>query len=66
MAEWDQVVDAWQLESWEGYRDVGRLGRKTRLRCAQCLHMRGGKWFPYHLAQVFAYGFHGGPTVSVP
>lgn len=32
LSEWDQVVDAWQLESWEGYRDVGRLGRKTRLR----------------------------------
>jgi UvrD-like helicase C-terminal domain/AAA domain len=32
MSEWDQVVDAWQLENWEGYRDVGRLGRKTRLR----------------------------------
>ena len=31
MAEWDQVVDAWQLESWEDYRDVARLGRKTRL-----------------------------------
>jgi mRNA-degrading endonuclease RelE of RelBE toxin-antitoxin system len=29
--EWDQVVDAWQLESWEAYRDVTRLGRKTRL-----------------------------------
>jgi superfamily I DNA/RNA helicase len=29
--EWDQVVDAWQLESWEAYRDVVRLGRKTRL-----------------------------------
>jgi superfamily I DNA/RNA helicase len=25
------VVDAWQLESWEAYRDVARLGRKTRL-----------------------------------
>ena len=32
MSEWDQVVDAWQLTSWEGYRDVARLGRKTRLR----------------------------------
>lgn len=32
MSEWDQIVDAWQLDSWEGYRDVGRLGRKTRLR----------------------------------
>ena len=29
--EWSRVVDAWQLESWEDYRDVMRLGRKTRL-----------------------------------
>jgi mRNA-degrading endonuclease RelE of RelBE toxin-antitoxin system len=29
--EWEEVVDAWQLESWEAYRDVRRLGRKTRL-----------------------------------
>ncbi|MBC8326112.1 MAG: DEAD/DEAH box helicase [Verrucomicrobia subdivision 3 bacterium] len=29
--EWEQVVDAWQIESWEAYRDVQRLGRKTRL-----------------------------------
>jgi hypothetical protein len=29
--EWEQVVDAWQLETWEAYRDVARLGRKTRL-----------------------------------
>lgn len=29
--EWDQVVDAWQLKAWEEYRDVKRLGRKTRL-----------------------------------
>jgi len=29
--EWDQVVDAWQLDTWEAYRDVARLGRKTRL-----------------------------------
>lgn len=29
--EWDQVVDARQLDSWEAYRDVARLGRKTRL-----------------------------------
>lgn len=33
--EWDQVVDAWQLDSWETYRDVKRLGRKTRLPEAQ-------------------------------
>jgi hypothetical protein len=31
LSEWDQVVDAWQLASWEAYRDVVRLGRKTRL-----------------------------------
>jgi superfamily I DNA/RNA helicase len=31
VAEWDQVVDAWQLQTWESYRDVARLGRKTRL-----------------------------------
>jgi len=30
-AEWEQVVDAWQLDSWEAYRDVVRLGRRTRL-----------------------------------
>jgi hypothetical protein len=29
--EWEQVVDAWQLESWEAYRGVPRLGRRTRL-----------------------------------
>jgi len=29
--EWSTVVDAWQLDSWETYRDVKRLGRKTRL-----------------------------------
>ena len=31
LSEWDQIVDAWQIDSWEGYRDVARLGRKTRL-----------------------------------
>lgn len=30
-SEWEDVVDAWQLDSWEAYRDVRRLGRKTRL-----------------------------------
>lgn len=30
-SEWLDVVDAWQLKTWEGYRDVRRLGRKTRL-----------------------------------
>ncbi len=31
LSEWEDVVDAWQLDSWEAYRDVSRLGRKTRL-----------------------------------
>lgn len=31
LSEWEQVVDAWQLDTWERYRDVERLGRKTRL-----------------------------------
>ena len=30
--EWEQVVDAWQLDAWEEYRDVARLGRRTRLK----------------------------------
>lgn len=29
--EWDHVVEAWQLNTWESYRDIKRLGRKTRL-----------------------------------
>lgn len=35
IAEWEEIVDAWQLQSWESYRDVARLGRKTRLQEAQ-------------------------------
>jgi mRNA-degrading endonuclease RelE of RelBE toxin-antitoxin system len=31
LSEWQDVVDAWQLGSWKEYRDVRRLGRKTRL-----------------------------------
>ena len=38
--EWEQIVDAWQLNSWDAYRDVSRLGRKTRLSEAQ----RAGLW----------------------
>jgi superfamily I DNA/RNA helicase len=34
-AEWSTVVDEWQLASWEEYRTVPRLGRKTRLGEAQ-------------------------------
>lgn len=35
LGEWNDVVDAWQLENWDDYRDVKRLGRKTRLPEAQ-------------------------------
>jgi mRNA-degrading endonuclease RelE of RelBE toxin-antitoxin system len=31
LTEWEQVVDAWQLTAWDDYKDVARLGRKTRL-----------------------------------
>ena len=37
LSEWEQVVDAWQLATWESYRDVVRLGRKTRLKEPQRL-----------------------------
>jgi mRNA-degrading endonuclease RelE of RelBE toxin-antitoxin system len=30
-AEWSTVVDEWQIRTWDEYRDVKRLGRKTRL-----------------------------------
>jgi len=29
--EWEHIVDAWQVDNWEAYRDVQRLGRQTRL-----------------------------------
>lgn len=35
VSEWADLVDAWQLDSWHAYRDVKRLGRKTRLSEAQ-------------------------------
>lgn len=31
LQEWMDVVDAWQINTWEEYRTVQRLGRKTRL-----------------------------------
>ncbi len=31
ISEWEHVVDAWQVDTWEAYRDVQRLGRQTRL-----------------------------------
>jgi len=31
LTEWEHVVDAWQLENLDAYRNVTRLGRSTRL-----------------------------------
>jgi superfamily I DNA/RNA helicase len=31
MSEWGSIVDPWQVGSWEDYRDIARLGRRTRL-----------------------------------
>ena len=31
LTEWERVVDAWQLDSWDDYRDVARIGRYRRL-----------------------------------
>ena len=47
VSEWTEVVDAWQLRSWEEYRDVTRLGRKTRLTELQ----RRVLWSIFELAQ---------------
>jgi mRNA-degrading endonuclease RelE of RelBE toxin-antitoxin system len=30
-SEWDDVVDAWQVNSWDEYANVQRLGRRTRV-----------------------------------
>jgi hypothetical protein len=50
LTEWNQVVDAWQLRTWDAYRDVARLGRKTRLprRAAQTavVHLRASSIRP--------------------
>lgn len=35
LTEWRDVVDAWGIRTWEAYRDVPRLGRKTRLGAKQ-------------------------------
>src|SRR6202789_350500 len=56
------------LDVYEAICLLARLGHDRALRVChhstrrpQRLHMRGGKWCPYHLAQVLAYGFQGGP-----
>ncbi len=48
LTEWQQVVDAWQVRSWEAYRDVSRLGRKTRIGGSQ----REALWAVFQRAQA--------------
>ena len=50
-AEWDQVVYASQLRTWSEYRDVPRLGRRTRLREPQ--HEALWRVFARALSNVF-------------
>ena len=47
LAEWEQVVDGWQLETWEAYRDVPRLGRRRSLPESQRLLL----WAVFELVQ---------------
>lgn len=47
LGEWNDLVDAWQLKSWEDYRDVKRLGRKTRISDAQRIAL----WAVFERAQ---------------
>jgi superfamily I DNA/RNA helicase len=46
--EWRYVVDAWQLRDWPAYRDVQRLGRKTRIGGQQ----REALWAVFQRAQA--------------
>jgi hypothetical protein len=48
LAEWQTVVDAWQLNSWEAYRDVSRLGRRTRVGGKQ----REALWAVFERARI--------------
>ncbi|RZI58314.1 MAG: DNA helicase [Rubrivivax sp.] len=48
LGEWLDLVDAWQLKTWENYRDVKRLGRKTRLSEAQ----RSALWTVFERVQA--------------
>src|SRR5438132_1236140 len=31
LTEWDQIMDAWQIDSADAYANVSRLGRKTKI-----------------------------------
>ncbi len=57
--EWRDVVDARQLQTWEDYRDVQRLGRRTRLSEAR----RRELWSVFDEVRVELDG-HGWTTVA--
>ena len=57
--EWTEVVDAWQLRTWEAYRDVARLGRRSRLSEKQ----RASIWPIFEQAQK---RLHDGALFTVP
>ncbi len=57
MSEWEDIVDTWQLKSWEDYRDVSRLGRKTRLP-----EKRRGTLWPVYEALLDRLGASGAIT----
>ncbi len=39
LSEWNDLVDSYQIGTWENYRDAKRLGRKIRLQEAQRLQL---------------------------
>jgi len=57
--EWTDVVDAWQLRTWESYGDVARLGRRSRLTEKQ----RASIWPIFERAQQ---RLHDGALVTLP
>lgn len=48
LGEWNNLVDAWQLTTWDAYKDAKRLGRKTRLSEMQ----RATLWTVFERAQT--------------
>lgn len=57
--EWTDVVDEWQLRTWEACRDVARLGRRSRLSEKQ----RCSLWPIFERAQQ---RLHDGALVTMP
>ena len=68
VSEWTSVVDAWQIDSLDAYRDVPRLGRKNRLgtkqrervwpifvRARELLEAQGVDSWPGIFSKVTAY-----------